>query len=406
MQVVNINDVLRNNVELNNDDLCLPVNKLKRCIKKKEKIIETIPIVTYKTKTHTVITKELNHEVVTYKGQQYVVSCIPFNDEYKMFIFDEDDKDKVIDKTWHYMPEGRYIGKTHYTEDNIKKELYLHNFLKDKLTFEGKGQQHTIDHIDRIGTDNRKANLRMATSQSAQNFNQKKRERHMVLPPDCGITPDQVPSNIWYGKADGLHGDFFCLEIKGIPTLGDGKYIKKSPKSKKLSLKSKLIFIVNHLNELLKEHPELGNVIVTEESENQRKQLIEEYNDILKLSHYPKHVIDANLQTFTSEYIKLDLNENNNNDVKQKEENEESVTEQLAIMKEKISNRNKYPIGIRIAVFRNKNHFILDHRNKTDGINYNLKMIINESKTEKENYEEFKKDILKKYPNFEFKMRA
>lgn len=75
-------------------------------------------------------------------------------------------------------------------------------------------------------------------------------------------------------------------------------------------------------------------------------------------------------------------------------------------MKEKISNRNKYPIGIRIAVFRKKNHFILDHRNKTDGINYNLKMIIDESKTEEENYEDFKKEILKKYPNFEFKMRV
>lgn len=401
MQVVNINDVLQNNVELNDNDLSLPVNKLGRCIKKKEKIIETIPIVTYKTKTRTVITKELNHEVVTYKGKRYVVSCIPFNNEYKMFVFDEDDKDKVINKTWHYMSDGNYIS--HTIDD---KQLYLHNLIENKLTFEGKGQQHTIDHIDRVGTDNRKANLRMATSQSAQNFNQKKRERHMVLPPDCGITPDQVPSNIWYGKADGLHGDFFCLEIKGIPSLGDGKYIKKSPKSKKLSLKSKLIFIVDHLNELLKEHPELGNVIVTEESENQRKQLIEEYNDILKLSHYPKYIIDANLQTFISEYIRLDLNKDTNNIVEQKEENKILVTEQLTVIKEKISNRNKYPIGIRVTLFRNKKHFILDHRNKTDGINYNLKMIIDGNKTEEENYEDFKNEILKKYPNFEFKMRV
>lgn len=65
-----------------------------------------------------------------------------------------------------------------------------------------------------------------------------------------------------------------------------------------------------------------------------------------------------------------------------------------------------YPIGIRITLFRNKNHFVLDHRNKTDGINYNLKMIIDENKTNDANYEEFKKEILNKYPNFEFKMRV
>ena len=47
----------------------------------------------------------------------------------------------------------------------------------NKLTFEGKGQQHTIDHINRIGTDNRKVNLREVTTQTAQNFNQKKRDR-------------------------------------------------------------------------------------------------------------------------------------------------------------------------------------------------------------------------------------
>jgi hypothetical protein len=36
----------------------------------------------------------------------------------------------------------------------------------DKLTFEGKGQQHTVDHISRVGLDNRKCNLRFVESQS------------------------------------------------------------------------------------------------------------------------------------------------------------------------------------------------------------------------------------------------
>ena len=70
----------------------------------------------------------------------------------------------------------------------------------NKLTFEGKGQQHSVDHINRVGRDNRKENLRMATSQSAQNFNTKKRERKIELPEDCDITPDMIPRNIWYMK--------------------------------------------------------------------------------------------------------------------------------------------------------------------------------------------------------------
>jgi hypothetical protein len=91
-----------------------------------------------------------------------------------MFVFDYDKKIDVIQKSWHYMAEGNYISNTYNTDEIKSKQLYLHNFVMDKLTFEGKGTQHTIDHINRIGTDNRKVNLRNLESQTAQNFNQKK----------------------------------------------------------------------------------------------------------------------------------------------------------------------------------------------------------------------------------------
>ena len=46
-----------------------------------------------------------------------------------------------------------------------------------KLTFNGKGQTNSIDHINRIPRDNRLENLR-ELSQTQQNYNQSKRERN------------------------------------------------------------------------------------------------------------------------------------------------------------------------------------------------------------------------------------
>ncbi len=74
-----------------------------------------------------------------------------------MFIIDFDKKDSVITKAWHYMADKSYISHTHNIKNCKDKQLYLHNF-------EGKGQQHTIDHINRLDTDNRLLNLRINKS--------------------------------------------------------------------------------------------------------------------------------------------------------------------------------------------------------------------------------------------------
>ena len=254
-----------------------------------------VTIISTKRKTTTKTKKELNHEIIIYKDKQYVVCCIPFNDIYKMFVIDFDKKDQVINKAWHYMQDGSYISHTCNHED-IGKQLYLHNFIMDKLTFDGKGQQHTIDHINRIGTDNRKCNLREVHSQSAQNFNQKKRERKTELPTDCGINVDQIPKNIYYGKPSGLHGDFFYIELKEIPSLctDSKKFNFKSTKSKSVDLKLKLQQTIDKLIELKNIHQELEPIINDTTSDIERNTLISEYNEIISLSHYPKNVIDNN----------------------------------------------------------------------------------------------------------------
>jgi len=279
------------------------INKLGRFINKKVKTKRC------KQKRIRKTIKDLNHEVVKYKDNKYVVCCIPFDDTYKMFIIDYDKKDDIIKKSWHFMSDGNYISHTYNTNEIKDKQLYLHNFVMDKLTFEGKGQQHTIDHINRIGTDNRKVNLRNLESQTSQNFNQKKRERITELPDDCDIDVNDIPKNIYYGKPNGLHGDFFYIELKGIPILcpDDKKYNWKTTKSKSVNLKIKLQQAINKLLELKNEYQELNDVIIDNISEGKREQLINEYNEILQLSHYPKDVINKNLAIFKSEAVNFNI---------------------------------------------------------------------------------------------------
>ena len=243
--------------------------------------------------TQTKTTKEINHKIIEHNDKQYIVAYTPYKEEHILFVFDADDKEKVCCQSWCYQNEANYIRKTFYDEDN-KRTLYLHNFIMNKLTFEGKGQQETVDHINRIGVDNRKENLRMATSQSAQNFNTKKRERKVELPEGCDITPDMIPRNVWYIKPNGKHGEGFCIEIKGVKTLNEGHFTWKSTRSTKISLKVKLQETKLKLEEIAKNNPELEELSELA-NEVRRNELIQSFNAILEKSGYPEEVIKANL---------------------------------------------------------------------------------------------------------------
>ena len=255
-------------------------------------------------------TKDINHEIVKYKNNNYVVCCCPFNNEYKLFIIDEIDKEKVIHRAWHFRNDGNYMASAIDVND-VRKELYLHNLIMDKLTFNGKGQQHTIDHISRYGLDNRKLNLREVDTQSAQNFNQKRRERTCVLPENCGIDTKNIPKNVYYGKPNGGHGDFFYIEIRGTKSLGE-KFVWKTSKSKNMLLSAKFNDVIEKLNELKKSCPELNDIINNVDADKNREQLLNEFNNIIMLSHYPKNIIEINKVIFTPDNVPL-ITENNKN---------------------------------------------------------------------------------------------
>jgi hypothetical protein len=161
-------------------------------------------------------------------------------------LFDTDDYDKVKRRQWFASTGGKYVC-CNVRINGVRKVLGLHNFIMNKFDFPGKGAKESVDHINRNGLDNRKSNLRII-SQTLQNVNKKARGRTAVLPE--GIS---LPKHIWYIKANGLHGDRFCVELKteGI--------CWKTTSSKKVSIEDKLKQAIAKRDELYAQFPYLSN---------------------------------------------------------------------------------------------------------------------------------------------------
>ena len=203
----------------------------------------------------------ITYKDVEYNGKMYVVGTILFKGDPKHFVIDKEDEEKVKKRSWHFS-SGHYIGSTFYTKENEKKELYLHNYVMNRLAFDGKGGLETVDHINRNGLDNRKCNLRIIT-QSKQNLNQGNKTRKCTLPEGCGIEPSELPRHIWYIKANGLHGDRFGIDLKteGIKW--------KTSSSKIFSLREKLEQAKKKLEEYYELYPYLRPELEPDTSEYQ-----------------------------------------------------------------------------------------------------------------------------------------
>jgi len=215
----------------------------------------------------------INYKEILYNNKEYIVGTLISKNEKIKFIIDKDEFDKIADKSWHkasnsYISHGVVI-------DNMRKELYLHNLVMNLIDYPGKGSKETVDHINRIGYDNRKENLRIIT-QSEQNLNQSKKKRNIILPEESGIKLEDIPTHIWYIKPNGSHGDRFAIEFK------TENIIWKTTSSKNISLKDKLESAKQKLQEFYNLYPYLNPK--NEEKIKKINELTESYNEIIRMS--------------------------------------------------------------------------------------------------------------------------
>ncbi len=197
---------------------------------------------------------------ISYNDQEYSVGLITRVDGTPVyFLIDKEDKENIQKRSWHYIASG-YIGSTYRTGE-MRKVLYLHNLVMNRLTFDGKGSELTVDHINGIGLDNRKANLRVCT-QAQQNRNTSKRARKISKLPE-EIDPDEMPTNVWYAPPNGAHGDRFVIEIKGID--GMENIVWKTTSSKTVATRDKLNAAIAKRQELIDKTPALKEYVRTAE---------------------------------------------------------------------------------------------------------------------------------------------
>ena len=215
---------------------------------------------------------DIIYKEIKYNDNEYVVGKVIVKDSYKLFVIDKEDYPKIKDYSWHYTSNA-YISHNVNIDGQIKA-LYLHNMVLSRLIFPGKGSKESVDHINRIGLDNRKENLRVI-SQSEQNLNQSKKKRRVELPESSGLTVDDIPKHVWYIKSNGSHGERFAIEFK------TENIIWKTTASKNVSLKDKLESVKLQLEEYYKLYPYLNP---NNEDKNKKiQELTDSYNEIIGL---------------------------------------------------------------------------------------------------------------------------
>lgn len=246
----------------------------------------------------------LNHKIVDYDNKKYIV-CKIYSNVPKLFIVDYDNEN-IINHKW-FSTQLNYIGKTLYL-DNRRVPLYLHNYVMGKYTFDGKGQDEMYDHINRITSDNRKANLRLV-NYTSNNLNQTRKERIVVLPKDCKVNKDNIPKCVWYIQAkirNGIHhGDGFVVDI-----CKNGNAIKwTSATTTELSLRFKFEQTKKYLRLLKEINPKIFEEHNIESDYNDEAlKLAKEYNEILKLSGF-KCAKDKLVKINEKNYLKEDLSD-------------------------------------------------------------------------------------------------
>lgn len=247
---------------------------------------------------------KLDYDIIKYKNNEYVV--IKLNTKYiysSLCIIDFDDFDKIKNLKWDLV--NHYPGAELKIQGNKCYKsiatIYMHNFVMNRVTFEGYNCSIIVDHKNRIPTDNRKENLHLI-NQTEQNFNQGKKLRILELPKNSHIKVDDIPRGVSYINEFRNYGNGFEVYIKSF----NGNTLKYySSRDKSLSLRFKLEQVKKFLRYTKEKYPEeFARHHIETEYNDKEIELIDSYNEILKLSKFPdidKHLIKYNIKNYLIE---------------------------------------------------------------------------------------------------------
>ena len=249
--------------------------------------------------------------VVDFNGKKYVTYKIFNNYLGKVFVCDFDDYEKIKKFKWAFGNNG-YVSTRYYIGNRNMSNLYLHNLIMDQLEITTIKKGKTVDHINRIPLDNRKENLHLI-NQSEQNLNQNKKQRQLTLPECSHIKINDIPRGVSYIPVFKNHGDGFEVHL---PQFNNSILKYYSSRDTTLTLRFKLEQIKKFLRYTKSKFPEefAKHHIETEYNQNEID-LIDSYNEIIKLSGFPEY--KNNLITYnTQNYLTEDLTNLTDNEKK------------------------------------------------------------------------------------------
>lgn len=254
---------------------------------------------------------------VEHNDKSYAVIVVEFNGVTLQaeipFVIDWNKLDSIKICGW-YFKANSYIATS--------KVVYLHNIITGANIHPGKGAKSTVDHINRIGLDNRLENL-CIKSQTEQNLNRKMVSKNSTavnskLKIACQtdddtdkITASDIPPNIYFVGQSGLHGCHFSIEIRRNNKM---VFRKKTTKSAKFSVKQKLEQAKNILNTAIKENDQwFNNVSICGCLTDNGEELYKSYFEILKLANvtdpiniYKNNIKeDLKLMNVSSKYVEI-----------------------------------------------------------------------------------------------------
>lgn len=185
---------------------------------------------------------------ISHNGKKYCVVSVKFKNCNVPVIFNGE-YERVVAPLWNNGKEHwrcNSHGIVSIPISNGIGKIKLHHLIMSQCNVNVRAP---IIHINKIGIDNRIENLMYDTKTKNTTRNTKKKMRTILLPESTGITPNDIPSYVWYVAPEGSHGERFVVRV--------GNKCWKTTSSKKITLKQKLETAKSYLRKLKQDDPSL-----------------------------------------------------------------------------------------------------------------------------------------------------